>query len=107
MQDSLTEAEDWLDVVAALRIGTVENGLLWLRGELGGLEPHALRSVALAAGVETRQSRGEGSIAEVAEDLVRLLAPEAGVVYVFCRQQKQGITDLNRIGSVLCVGYVG
>lgn len=107
MQDSLTEAEDWLDVVAALRIGTVENGLLWLRGELGGLEPHALRSVALAAGVETRQSRGEGSIAEVAEDLVRLLAPEAGVLYVFCRQQKQSITDLNQIGSVLCVGYVG
>ena len=100
MQDSLTEAEDWLDVVAALRIGTVENGLLWLRGELGGLEPHALRSVALAAGVETRQSRGEGSIAEVAEDLVRLLAPEAG------RQQKRGITDSNRIGTLFCVAYV-
>ena len=80
VQDSLTE---WLDVVAALRIGTVENGSVWLRGELGGLEPHALRAVALAAGVEPRQSRGEGSSAEVAEDLVRLLAPEAGVVYVF------------------------
>ena len=83
VQDSLTEAEDWLDVVAALRIGTVENGSVWLRGELGGLEPHALRAVALAAGVEARQSRGEGSSAEVVEDLVRLLAPEAGVVYVF------------------------
>lgn len=100
MQDSLTEAEDWLDVVAALHIGTVENGSVWLRGELGGLEPHALRSVALVAGVETRQSRGEGSIAEVAEDLVRLLAPEAG------RQQKRGITDSNRIGTVFCVAYV-